>query len=393
MPPTSQKPNVRPIAFVFHNQVDNEVPRLFPLSIRPDDLTRTDTSRLNVAQTMGGAWADSWGAGLPSAQISGTTGWGQGIMPDGMNQFKGLYDTVFTRWHKERAAQLAKGGDPDGIKLLFVDVLDDFTWVIAPQQFVLKRSRSRPLLYQYQISFIQASDDWASTLKALAESKAVKDDKALSSLAAALEKIKGFIDDLKSGWLGKVLDTIQNGVTALKGYIADFCQLTYDVLNIVKGTIAMGINLLGDIPGALMEMGGNLSRAAANILYTVRSVIDLPLIAQAKLARAASSFENAWCILTNVLSARRFLPNYDTLYGSANCSSTAGGSPISRYDTENPFPALTKLPDQTGQAPWWTGTGKNSLTQLAGEDTVLQPKSLNDTLRLMGDVNTGMGIR
>lgn len=392
MPPPSQKQALRPIAFILHNQAENLPPVVVPLIIRPEDLTRTDTSRLSVAQTMDGAWADCWGEGLPSAQISGTSGWGQNDRPSGEGQFKLLFDTVFTKWHADRAAQVKKGGDPDKVRLLFADSLDSFVWVIAPQQFLLRRSKSRPLLSQYQISFVQTSTEVDSTLKAIAESDAVKQAKGLDSLDQALTKIKSFIADLKTGVLGTIIDGIKTGIGTVRKAVAAFAQMTYDALTLVKTTISSGRNLFGDIPADLMNIGGNLSRAAANILHTYRSIVDLPLIAQAKFARAASAFENAYCILSNLLSARHFLPDYNTLYGSANCSSTAGGYAISRYDTENPFPALTALPQGQGQAPWYTGTGLSSLNTLAGADTVLYPQSAADILRHMNNVNSGMGI-
>ena len=55
------------------------------LVIRPEELTRTDPSRINDTRTLGGAWSDNFGEGLSSLTISGHTGWrgmAEGVQPD-----------------------------------------------------------------------------------------------------------------------------------------------------------------------------------------------------------------------------------------------------------------------------------------------------------------------
>src|SRR5277367_3573779 len=75
-PPPSQKVGSAPISFIF---IDGSIPApntwTLNLVIRPEELTRTDPSRMTVQQTLGGAWADDFGPGLGSINISGTTGW------------------------------------------------------------------------------------------------------------------------------------------------------------------------------------------------------------------------------------------------------------------------------------------------------------------------------
>jgi hypothetical protein len=94
------------------------------------------------------------GVGLPTISLSGHTGWGAGTRPDGFQEFQDLYETVFAGWHDARQER-SNGTNPDDIKLIFADELDDFTWAVAPQSFVLKRNKSRPLLSTYQISMIK----------------------------------------------------------------------------------------------------------------------------------------------------------------------------------------------------------------------------------------------
>ena len=385
MAPTPQTPSLRPIAFVLHNLATGDAPVFLPLTVRPEDLTRTDGSRLNIAQTLGGAWLDSWGAGIPTAQIAGTTGWGQAGQPDGFEQFQLLYDTVYTRWHKERKAETAKdGGDPDKVRLLYADALNGFTWVIAPQQFSLKRSKSRPLLSQYQISFSWVSDDIRPTLDALRSSAggsgpATWYDNFIASLGNALVKIRNFI-----GWLSSGAAAVLGPIKAAMGL---FCQLTHDVLSFVQSGVSAGIGLVRGITSDVINIAGNLTRAAGNIMRTVGTIMSVPLMVQGQINRAAQAFENCYCLLQNTTAALNTVPNYHDLYGSANCSSTLGGSPVSAYDLINPFPAMLPLPTQGQQysAPAWS-----SLNALANTDPVLSPMSQADILRNMATVNSGL---
>lgn len=132
------------------------------LVIRPEELTRFEPSRLAVQQTLGGAWADSFDRGIIQIRISGTTGWhggpADGGQLSGEAQFLLLRQTAFIQWHSQRAAIVAGGGDPSVVTLVFIDSLDGHVDVVAPKSFTLRRSKSRPLLMQYQIEMLVLQD-------------------------------------------------------------------------------------------------------------------------------------------------------------------------------------------------------------------------------------------
>src|SRR3546814_6347174 len=152
-PPASQKADVRPISFMLDDLAFGTPPTSVDLAIRPEDLTRGDPSRMDVQQTLGGAWADNFGPGIPTINISGHTGWRRlvGSIGDGEARFQNLKSTVFDQWHLKRRDAVQAGRDPDLVQLVFSDALDGFTVVVAPMNFTLRRSKSRPLLYQYPI--------------------------------------------------------------------------------------------------------------------------------------------------------------------------------------------------------------------------------------------------
>jgi hypothetical protein len=126
----------------------------FNFGLRPEELTVTEPSRLTVQQTLGGAWADSFGVGVSTITLSGTNGWRGGLLSSGEELFRQLQTTCFTGWHQARADAIAQGQDPDDIELYFTDSLDDIAVVVAPESFQLRRSKTSPLLMRYQIKLL-----------------------------------------------------------------------------------------------------------------------------------------------------------------------------------------------------------------------------------------------
>ena len=161
MPTITQK--YRPILMVLQDTSGNHgwpLPYLF--YTRPEELTIIDPSRTTVHQTLGGAWADGFGIGLEQIQIAGNTGWGQGWNPPGELAFHLMYNVICKRWHQWRLDNVQAGIDPDLVKPIFIDTLDLYWGIAIPMSFTLKRSRSRPLLFLYNVNLIMVSTDIAS---------------------------------------------------------------------------------------------------------------------------------------------------------------------------------------------------------------------------------------
>lgn len=367
MAPPRQKAEERPISFVFHNMATGSPPVEARLVIRPEELTRTDRARLATTQTLGGAWADSFGPSLPQVTLAGHTGWGQGGRPDGLVEFQKLYETVFKRWHDDRTAALSSGLDPDQVKLIFSDSLDDFTWVVAPQTFSLRRNRARPLLAQYQITMSWLSDDVAETMRSLRalQTASAIEEAGLSSLEQSIRAIEAFGDDLRKN-IGAAL-----GPT--KKAFEEFVHLTATALGTVQRVLAAGTGAVSEATGILMNIAGNLARAGANITRTFQAIVSMPNRIRAQFSRVASAFNNAFCVLRNAFRRRALVANYDDLYGASTCSSTAGGRPISRFSTENPFPLLFPIEAAPVRV---TAAAASSLAGLQGVDPALAPPSL-----------------
>jgi hypothetical protein len=381
-----QKADQRPISFVLHNMAFGEPPVEVKLVIRPEDLTRTDTSRLNTMQTLGGAWGDNFGPGIPLVQLAGTTGWGSGGRPDGLAEFEYLHKTIFVEWHKKRAEVLDAGLDPDLVKLIFLDKLDNFEWVVGPQNFVLKRNKQRPLLSQYQINLTWLSYDVAESLDALdsllsADSLSELELDGLDSMMASVKKIEQFASDIQKK-IGDVLGPIKDAFNRV-------VTLTAKVLNAVNRVIKAGMGVVSAITNGLLGLATSLTRAAANITGIVQGIISVPMRIKAQFQRVFLAFENAFCVLRNIFRRRQFLPNYDALYGASLCSSTAGGRPISRFDTENPWPVLYPVKTSAVSV---SSSASSALSRLATADPVLQPPTSAMLGADMQSVNNGITV-
>lgn len=363
-----QKSDVRPISFVFHNTSDGSDPIEHKLVVRPEELTRSDSSRLTTHQTLGGAWADSFGMGLPTIQIAGTTGWGQGGLPNGQQEFQDLHQLIYADWHWARSELVANGKNPDLVKLIFNDLLDDFTWVVTPSQFVLKRSKSRPLLSQYQINLTYLSYDVAETMTALdnlKKSAKEKEQAALSSLEQTLKEIDDFVTGITSDIMA-FLGPIKDGIMAL-------VAITASVLNTVRSVIASGMRIVDAVTGSLMDIASGLSMAASNVFATVTSIQAIPGRIMARLVRVKTLFLNAFCIIKNTFKTRKTLPNYDDVYGASLCSSTAGGRPLSKYLDVN---TLEKISPIINNKIAVTSDSVAAMMHLGAMDVALNPASL-----------------
>lgn len=355
----------------------NTPQEVFTLAIRPEDLVRTEPTNMAIAQTLGGAWADMSGAGIATCTIAGTTGWGAGGQPDGFAHFQALHKTVFEKYHQLRAEVVAEGKDPDGVKLIFSDGLDEFAWVVAPQVFTLRRNRARPLLSQYQIGMTKLADDVviAPAAKAAASTSTV-----LSSLDSSIAKINAFAAAIK----GDITTALGPLATGVKSALA----LTSTALTSVRKLTAAGNNVINSAFAPVLEIAQDMTKVSVNVLAISTTVKSMPLTVKYDIVAVKQALNNANCLLHNAISGPATLPDYSSLYGASNCSSTAGGSPASAYSDVNVFPLLypaTISPvTQSAQA-------QAAVNTMTAAD-VLNPPSTAAIAGLLASINSGTTI-
>lgn len=380
-PPSSQKAGVRPISFLLDSQL-GAAPAFVDLVVRPEDLTRTDPSRISVQQTLGGAWADSFGAGIAQITISGHTGWRrtEGVSDDGLERFTKLKENVFDNWHQQRSTNIKAGLDPDEVRLVFSDALDNFSVVVAPMSFTLRRSRSRPLLCQYQIAMM-VLDDTGATSSSLFGGLGgflgadLLESVGLDSLTASVNSITGYINNVH---------TFVNG--SLVAPVRAFMNQTARLYGAVRGTLSAASAVVGSV----ISVAQMTARAGINLFRTLAAVASIPQQAKAALMAVAGAYSNIYCVLRNALRQQIHYQDYTDLYGASNCSSTSGGRPISSLAGENPF---YKMVPTSGPSPFsLTQPAQVALQSMANSDTVLSPMSMNAIASNVSTVANGLAV-
>ena len=372
LPPSSQKSGDRPISFVLVDNTDTggsiTVDNTVQLYIRPEDLTRTDSSRLNPQQTLGNTiWADNFGPGMPTINIAGHTGWryvadNSCELNDGIKRFLKLKNVIFTKWHAQRQVAIKAGNDPDAaVQLQFVDQLDRFACVVAPMSFVLRRSRSRPLLLQYQISMIVTNDQIALpvvvTTPTLTGTQKVAT--AVGSILASINAITAQINSVRS--------FIDNSIATP---IAAFLSKTAAVFRAVM----TAVNAVQGVTNSLIAVGRLAAQCGVNIFRSLAAVVGLPNLIRQQIMQLAGAFSNILCVIENVLVSPQIYPDYDPLFGSSNCSSTSGGRPPSALAGLNPFQYTN--PQVVADPVVATVQAQATMRQIAATDVVRSPPTL-----------------
>jgi hypothetical protein len=119
----------------------------YVFNLNPEEYSQGEISRSTVTQTKGGAFIDSFGAGLPTLFIKGTTGFKGGV---GVTKFKELRKLI---------RDYVNNGEPGKTitdELVFHNYTDEESWVVHtdPNAFKLMRSKSNPLMFMYEINLV-----------------------------------------------------------------------------------------------------------------------------------------------------------------------------------------------------------------------------------------------
>ncbi len=370
--PTSQKD--RRIAFLL--EVDGAVVEEVTLSLRPEELTRTDTSRTTVHHTLGGAWADSFGPGLPTIQISGTTGWRGGQDGDGEARWKRLRDGTFNAWHNRRREAIQQGRDPANIRLIFADALNGFAVEVVPMALTLRRSRSRPLLFAYAMT-LQVVSENADQLRFL--QGGARNDAAggvggfFAAVTGAIARIRGAIQGV-TGWVQA------NLVAPVRAFLGMAQGVFSGVLGIVRDT--------RNLVGSVLTIPALVAQAGTSLFRTIAAVASLPAQIKADVMGVAGAFVSVLCFLLRARATRLAYADYTGFYGASGCSSLSGGRPVSPLAGTNALATLPSVPSVPGLAV--SSTGAAGLRTLAGSDPVLRPMNDNQIATALAQVNGGV---
>lgn len=384
--PTDQRAGVAPIAFVLQNQNRYSTP--LTLKVRPEDLSMSQPHRTQVTQTLGKGtigWADKFGLGLPTLTISGTTGWraGQGSGKDGAEHWADLNALLTTTYTDAVQGAINSGLAPDTVKLLYVDMLNGLSWVVEPANVTLRRSKSRPLLFQYNISLQCVATLPDNPLMVLPFAGSIPG--GLSALDRAISTFEGFGRNVE-GWLKTAVELKDRVLAPVVTAVHAFVNNTARILRVVNGVISTGKNAINSTANSLIGLAADMSKVGINISRTIAAVAGIPQDIQQAIQRVSTAYSEVYCIFHNSLRARPAYQNYDGLFGASNCSSTTGGNQPSMYVNSNAF----ALMNQDESPVTITSSARDSISELGNADPVLAPKDAAEIARHTNNINNGI---
>jgi hypothetical protein len=338
-PNFSQKAERRPIAFALENA--GSIEDTVYLTIRPEDLTYQEPSRTAVHQTLGRdvlGWIDEFGPGLPSITISGHTGWRTApeTGKDGRDRFEDLHYLVHTQYHNARQIAVNAGLDPSVVKLIFIDTLDQRNWWVTPNQFTLKRSKSRPLLYQYNIN-LQAVSTSLDVVPPLFPNLG-SPSAGLRSLGDLASRLTSLSANIASGF--GLVDRLKALVAPVRGFLGNAVSLFRAVTNVARSVKSLATS----VAGVFIGVARDVAEVGRNVFQAINTIRGLPFDLKAAITAVGSAFNEAVCIFRNSLRPRQKYEDFTGLYGASTCSSTTFGRQASVFGNTNPFALMAEKP-------------------------------------------------
>lgn len=377
--PASQKADECPITFVMEDESAGTSDEL-TLLIRPEELSIGFPSRMSVNQTLGGGWADSFGEGIEEGTYSGTLGW-RATSDDtgGTERLAKMKDFTYSDWHARRAAAVVKGDDPSMVRLILVDTLNNYSRVIAPRIFELKRSKSRPLLSQYRFNFVMLSKDVTRQDLLLSDTGF---GGILGTLGAWIDSFTASINNITN----RIREAYKWIDKTIIGPIKKFVATTMRLYTAVKNMVTAGVGIIRQI-GSIATLA---TQAITNVLRAAAIVVNIPNIGKAAIMNVVREYTNLFCLLKNAKKVLDY-EDYSDVYGASNCSSTGGGRSISVYSgsTNNTFAAIAK---QTPSPVIVTQAASNSMKTIAGTDLVTTPLPSAVIASNLNVINSGLSV-
>lgn len=336
-----------------------------------------------MQQTLGGAWADSFGEGLSQITIAGHTGWRGGQVADGLALFSSLRAAVFKGWHEQRALNAKNLMDPNLVELIFTDSLNGYSVVVSPGSFNLKRNKSRPLLAQYQINMMVLDNLGAAPIE-VADAITESINNPRGRYNAATQSLNANIArySILQGLVGDVL-----GTSGTEGRL--FLDKSSELLVALQDVAARNQGIFDRDTVPLLSAARLVNQAGRNAFQLVgqdRTVgIDL-LAAQQQIA---ANFNDAYCNLTNGFGVQQIYPDYSALFGSSTCSSTGGGSPPSPLANMNAFEQIFASRNAI------VAIDRDALDALLtlGQDPLIRPYARLPIGNLFGTIASGVTLQ
>lgn len=278
----------------------------FVFPVNPEEFSVSRNERVQVVQTLGEPFIDEFGKGMPTLTVRGTTGWR--IRPtieniDGHEAFRRLHRNFIDGYFDQRQAKVGAGLNPDDVMLVVVNNVDDLSYKVVPQNFKLLRSRVKPLLYQYEITFGVLED--------------------LNSIEAS-KKVEDLVSKPKSrNWLSALTERVTPLVNKLTVFATPVCTAVANFIDTSVGILENAKAGVGDIANFIHGVSSSIELVLDATRDTQAFINDLPLEAILELNELTSVVGEFNCYLKNGLT-ESWLPDFSGVCGVTDCATTHG---------------------------------------------------------------------
>lgn len=276
---------------------------IFP--INPEEFSVNYHHRVQVVQTLGDPFIDEFGIGVPTLNMKGTTGWRtrpniQNI--DGHEAFKKLRRDFINKYFELRLDRHNNNQDPDDIMLVVVNSVDDLAYQVVPVDFRLLRSKSRPLLYQYDLAFKVVLD-----LSDLSKAQAPNNTNKIQS----------------ENWLDALQTRVTPLVEKVTSFTAPVCQAVGIFLEETVEILVAAKTGVGDVASLIHGVTSTIESVLDAVQDTDSFINNLALDGIVELNCLISVIGEFNCYLSSA-SSDFFIPDFSGVQGITDCAATHG---------------------------------------------------------------------
>jgi phage baseplate assembly protein W len=295
------------------------------LSINPQEYVVHEPTRQSVTQTIGGAWVDYYGLGLPRISLSGTTGWlpfsrrndpktkdsRTGFKPTGLIDFIMLRNLIFRQYaillQDSNIVNFAQRVQ-DQMQLRFYAWDTHDYYIVLIDDFSLRRSAQRPLLYDYQITM---------TVIGYVNHQSVKND-PLIAIFKPYQRIDKISDSITTQLSS--LQEWQQTVAKYSKAVSDAIALVTSPLTFLNQQLQTGQQYIN----ATLKGVQDITQSLRDVGTLIENTLSIPLDIRNAII---STVRGLYCATIGLLSPDVYQQWWGNLtdnapWGHGNCSST-----------------------------------------------------------------------
>lgn len=372
--------------------------------INPESANYSFPSRSTVLQTLGGATIDTFGIGVPTITLSGTTGWNVRGNIDGFKAYKALQEFYelyqFEISREQQVIDFTKTFIPfdrisGDVIVEYEDGPSRLTYNVHLQDLKINRTKSRPLLFPFtlvmrvlniddrrQRDALVTFDQYAAFfsqggLRSLLADRSAETKDRLS----ALEPTRGLLPQAFQAVLdvgNDALETVDN----LTSIGEDSIAMIQDSASFITGNIARVAASVRRVARTLQDFSDLPSNIATEFISTINGVIQ--------------AFGDIECILQDFTNGRNLRPRIRLISGGDACSTILGAETpdIRPVQGQNTFEELSSagVPVEILDSVSLSTTALDSLSLIESVDPVLEDYEGIDPVAELANAINGLVI-